>query len=75
MFAEEMGQEDPHKDMKIKLLDDLIEKIMSMGDEPAESEKPGLEISVEKGPIDSSTEMSQEDDKGMKDKLASLKGI
>jgi hypothetical protein len=63
---EEMDEQDPNKDMKIKLLDGLIEKIMAMDDGSEEKAEPQ---------IDSSTEMSQEDDQKMKDKLAAMKGI
>lgn len=53
----------PSDTMKAKLLDELIEKIMMSEDAPEEPQ------------IDSSTEMSQEDDAEAKAKLAAMKDI
>lgn len=68
MFTEEFEGEsqDPQKDMKIKLLDDLIEKIMSMDDSAEESAESPLEEKAEGMPGE---------DQEMKDKLAQMKGI
>ena len=68
MFTEEFETEaqDPQKDMKIKLLDDLIEKIMSMDD--------GAEEKAEL-PIEENAEGAMGEDQEDKDKLAQLKGI
>jgi len=67
MFAEENEEmQDPHKDMKIKMLDDLIEKIMSMED--GSEEKPET-------PMQEKCEGVEGEESEMKDKLAALKGI
>lgn len=65
---EEMDEQDPQKDMKIKLLDDLIEKIMSM-DEGSPSEEKA------ESPLEEKAEGLSGEDQEMKEKLASLKGI
>lgn len=68
MFTEEFEGEaqDPQKDMKIKLLDDLIEKIMSMDDGAEEKEE---------SPLEEKAEGVMGEEQEMKDKLAALKGI
>ncbi len=68
MFTEELEGEtqDPQKDMKIKLLDDLIEKIMSMDDAAEEKAE---------SPDEEKAEGGMGEDQEMKDKLAALKGI
>lgn len=68
MFTEELDEEsqDPQKDMKIKMLDDLIEKIMMMDD--AKEEKA-------ESPLAEKTEGMSGEDQEMKDKLAQMKGI
>lgn len=63
---EEMDEQDPQKEMKIKLLDDLIEKIMGMDDGAEEKAETSMEEKAEGGPGE---------DQEMKEKLASLKGI
>ena len=71
--------QDPNSKMKIKLLDELIEKIMSMDDGSKEesetpqmesSESPALELKEKLG----GEEMPTTSDSLMKDKLASLRG-
>ena len=63
---EEMNEQDPNKDMKIKLLDGLIEKIMAMDDSSEENSE---------SPLKEKSEGALGEDQEMKDKLASLKGI
>lgn len=65
-----LGEE--NKDMKIKLLDQLIEKLMDM-DEGEQPESAGLAIDGEEGPgIDVSLEVPAEDDEEAKLKALSL---